>query len=38
MAIWYSLWSFGIFFPFWYIWTEKNLATLIRNETKQRKM
>jgi hypothetical protein len=28
MAIWYILWSFGIFFPFWYICrTEKNLAT-----------
>jgi hypothetical protein len=22
------LWSFGIFFPFWYVWTKKNLATL----------
>jgi hypothetical protein len=22
------LWSFGIFFPYWYIWTKKNLATL----------
>jgi hypothetical protein len=21
------LWSFGIFFPFWYVWTKKNLAT-----------
>jgi hypothetical protein len=29
MAVWYSLWSFGIFFPFWYVWTMKNLATLI---------
>jgi hypothetical protein len=28
MAVWYSLWSFCIFFPFWYVWTEKNLATL----------
>jgi hypothetical protein len=28
-AIWYSLSSFGIFFPFWYVWTEKNLATLV---------
>jgi hypothetical protein len=35
-AIWYnlwpfcvhSLWSFGIFFTFWYVWTMKNLATL----------
>jgi hypothetical protein len=29
MAIWYSLWSFGKFFPFWCVWTKKNLATLI---------
>jgi hypothetical protein len=29
MAVWYSLWSFGIFFPFWNVWTKKNLATLI---------
>jgi hypothetical protein len=36
MAIWYNLWLFGIacgrwlyFFPFWYVWTKKNLATLI---------
>jgi hypothetical protein len=28
MAIWYSLWSFVIFFPIWYVWTKKNLATL----------
>jgi uncharacterized RDD family membrane protein YckC len=28
MASWYSLWSFVIFFPFWYVWTKKNLATL----------
>jgi hypothetical protein len=32
-ANWYdygtiSLWSFGIFFPFWYVWTKKNLAIL----------
>jgi hypothetical protein len=35
-ALWYnlwpfgigSLWSFSIFFPFWYVWTKKNLATL----------
>jgi hypothetical protein len=26
----YSLWSFVIFFPFWYVWTKKNLATLHR--------
>jgi hypothetical protein len=24
---WYSLWSLVIFFPFWYVWTKKNLAT-----------
>jgi hypothetical protein len=29
MAVWYSLWSFGIFFPICYVWTKKNLATLI---------
>jgi hypothetical protein len=24
------LWSFGkVFFPFWYVWTKKNLATLV---------
>jgi hypothetical protein len=35
-AIWYnlwpfgySLWSFGIFFTFWYVWAEKNLAALV---------
>jgi hypothetical protein len=35
-AIWYHLQPFGIvcghlvyFFPFWYVWTKKNLATLI---------
>jgi hypothetical protein len=28
MAFWYNLWSFGIFFPIWYVWTKKNLATL----------
>jgi hypothetical protein len=22
-TVWYSLWSFGMFFPFWYIWTKK---------------
>jgi hypothetical protein len=29
MAVWYSMWSFGILFPFWYVWTMKNLATLL---------
>jgi hypothetical protein len=28
MAVWYSLWSFVIFFPIWNVWTKKNLATL----------
>jgi hypothetical protein len=28
MAVWRSLWLFGILFPFWYVWTKKNLATL----------
>jgi hypothetical protein len=37
MAIWYNLWPFGMvcghllyFFPIWYVWTKKNLATLIQ--------
>jgi hypothetical protein len=34
MAVWYSLWSFGIFFQFWYVWTKKNLATLHMNNPK----
>jgi hypothetical protein len=29
MAVWCSLCSFGIFFPFWYVGTKKNLATLM---------
>jgi hypothetical protein len=29
LAVWYSLWSFGIFFPIWYVWTKKNRATLV---------
>jgi hypothetical protein len=35
--VWYNLWQFGIicchlvyFFPFWYVWTKENLATLVR--------
>jgi hypothetical protein len=29
IAIWYILWSFGIFLPFWYVvGTNKNLANL----------
>jgi hypothetical protein len=30
MPVWYSLWSFGIAFPIWYVLTKKNLATLVR--------
>jgi hypothetical protein len=30
MAIWYILWSFGIFFPFLACCAEKNLATLVQ--------
>jgi hypothetical protein len=29
MAVWYSLWSFGMVLPIWYVWTKKNLATLV---------
>jgi hypothetical protein len=29
MSVWYSLWSFGVFFPIWYVWTKKNPATLV---------
>jgi hypothetical protein len=29
MAVWYTLWPFGRLFPFWYVWTKTNLATLI---------
>jgi hypothetical protein len=29
MAVWYSLWPFGIVFPIWYVWAKKNLATLV---------
>jgi hypothetical protein len=25
------VWSFGIFFPFWYVWTKENLAAMLRN-------
>jgi hypothetical protein len=27
MAIWYSLWSFGIYFPFWFVLTMATLPT-----------
>jgi hypothetical protein len=30
MVIWYSLWSFGIFFPIWHVSPTKNLATLLK--------
>jgi hypothetical protein len=30
MAVWYSMWSFLIFFPIWYVWIKKNLATLFQ--------
>jgi hypothetical protein len=30
MAVWYSLWSIGILFPFWYVRIKKKLATLCR--------
>jgi hypothetical protein len=33
MAFWYILWSFGIFFTFWYVWNKKNLATLVGKVT-----
>jgi hypothetical protein len=26
MPIRYSLWSFGLLFPFWHAWSKKNLA------------
>jgi ABC-type spermidine/putrescine transport system permease subunit II len=36
MAIWHKVWQFGIvrghlvyFLPFWYVWTKKNLATVV---------
>jgi hypothetical protein len=29
MAVWYSLWLFCVLFPFWYVWSNKNLATLV---------
>jgi hypothetical protein len=36
MATWYNVGPFGVvcgpleyFFPFWYLWTIKNLATLL---------
>jgi hypothetical protein len=32
MAVWFSLRSFGVIFPIWYVWTKKNLATLARGQ------
>jgi hypothetical protein len=34
VAIWYILWLFGIIFPFWYVYTKKNLATVVATVTK----
>jgi hypothetical protein len=42
-TIWYILWPFGIcslcsfgnFFPFWYVWTKNDLATLHQNPRRQ---
>jgi hypothetical protein len=38
MAVWYSLWPFGIFFTIWYVWTKKNLATFVQSQFETRKM
>jgi hypothetical protein len=35
MAFWYSLRSFGIFFPFLYVCNKKNLATLFQSSNKK---
>jgi hypothetical protein len=37
MAFWYSLWSFVIFFPFWYVWAKKNLAALVGTRSLDRR-
>jgi hypothetical protein len=29
MAVWYGLFPYGMLLPFWYVWTMKNLATLL---------
>jgi hypothetical protein len=34
MVVWYSLWSFGIFFPLWHVSATKNLATLLQSREK----
>jgi hypothetical protein len=36
MALWYILWSVGIFSPFWYIFPTKNLATMIQSVSCER--
>jgi hypothetical protein len=36
MIVLYSFLSFGIFSPFWYVWTKKNLATLLVSDTQWR--
>jgi hypothetical protein len=33
MAIWYIMWSFGIFSSFWYVLPRINLATLLSKQT-----
>jgi hypothetical protein len=38
MAIWYNFWPFGIFFPFWYVWIKKNLATLFQESLLKKKI
>jgi hypothetical protein len=35
MAVWYNLWPFVYFFPFWFVWTQKNQATLDRAEVNE---
>jgi hypothetical protein len=34
MTIWNTLWPFGIFSPFGYVWTKKNPATLSESRTR----
>jgi hypothetical protein len=43
MDIWHNVWQFGMvyghlvyFFPFWYVWTKKNLATLAANDRRKK--
>jgi hypothetical protein len=30
-TVWYKFWSFGVFFPIWYVVPEKNQATLSKS-------